>query len=115
MSACQPRTNRAHTVLTGALLMLSGFALLGALQGWWDLDRYWAYWPLALLLPAISRLYGPDRSVVASLAWAGAAALLVSLNFGYVHLRLRDLVPLLLVAFGVRLLVRSRAHAGGPR
>jgi len=115
MSACRPQTNRVHTVLTGVMLMLSGVVLLGSLQGWWDIERYWAYWPLALLAPAITRLFGPDRSVVASLAWAGVAALLVSLNFGYVHLRLRDLVPLLLVAFGVRLLFRSRAHAGGTR
>ena len=115
MSRRQCETNRVHTVLTGVILLLSGVALLGSLRGWWDLEPYWAYWPLVFVLPAISRLVGPDRSLVAGLAWAGVAALLVSLNLGYVHLRLRDLVPLLLVGLGVRLLVRARAHAGGTR
>jgi len=115
MSGRHCATNRAHTVMTGVILVLSGVALLGALRGWWDIERYWAFWPLVFLLPATSRLVGPERNLVAGLAWAGAAGLLVSLNLGYVHLRLRDLVPLLLVGFGVRLLYRSRTHAGRAR
>ena len=115
MNSRQCEANRVHTVLIGVILVLSGVALLGALRGWWDIDRYAAYWPVVLLLPAISRLFGPDRNVLAAVAWAGVAAFLVSLNLGYVHLRLRDLVPLLLVGLGVRLLFRSRAHAGGAR
>ena len=115
MSRGQCETNRVHTVTTGTILVLSGVALLGTLRGWWDIEPYWAYWPLVLLVPAIGRRFGPDRSLVAGLAWGGVAAFLVSLNLGYVHLRLRDLVPLLLVGLGVRLLYRSRAHAGGAR
>ena len=115
MSSRHCATNRTHSVLTGVMLVLSGVALLGALRGWWDIERYGAFWPLVFLLPATSRLVGPERSLVAALAWAGVAALLVSLNLGYVHLRLRDLVPLLLVALGARLLYRSRAHLRGTR
>ena len=115
MSVRQCEPNRVHTVVIGLMLMLSGVVLLGALRGWWDIERYGAYWPLALLVPAFSRLFGSDRNTVAALAWASVAVFLVSLNLGYVHLRLRDLVPLLLVVFGVRLLYRSRTHAGGTR
>ena len=115
MSRRQCETNRVHTVTTGTIFVVSGVALLGTLRGWWNIEPYWAYWPLVLVVPAIARLFGPDRSLVAGLAWAGVAALLVSLNLGYIHLRLRDLVPLLLVGLGVRLLVRARANAGGAR
>src|SRR5690349_21499317 len=103
---CQP--DRAHSILTGIMLVLSGIFLLGAWRAWWDVERYWAYWPLFFLLPAAGRLIGPNRNLVAGLSWAAAALLLVSLNLGYVHLQLRDLVPLLLVGLGVRLLYRSR-------
>ena len=117
MSGRACHTSRAHTVTTGVMLLLSGIALLGALRGWWVLERYWAFWPLVFLLPATNRLLGPpaERSLVAGLGWMGVAALLVSLNLGYVHLRLRDLVPLLLVGLGVRLLYRSNTHLGGSR
>ena len=115
MSVRQCGTNRAQTVVTGVILVLSGVALLGAVRGWRIIERYWAFWPLILLLPATNRLVGPKRSLVGALAWTGVAGLLVSLNLGYVHVRLRDLVPLLLVGLGVRLLYRSRLHVGGTR
>ena len=117
MSGRPCNTSRSHTVMTGVIFLLSGVALLGALRGWWALERYWAYWPLVFLLPATNRLMGPpaERSVVAGVAWTGVAALLVSLNLGYVHVRLRDLVPLLLVGLGVRLLYRSNSHMRGTR
>jgi hypothetical protein len=115
MSACQPQTNRVHTVLTGVMLVLSGVVLLGAMRDWRIVERYWAFWPLMLLLPATGRFFGQNRSLVAGTAWAGVAALLVSVNLGYVHVRVQDLLPLLLVAFGIRLLLRSRARAGKTR
>lgn len=115
MSRPHCESNRFHTVTTGTILVLSGVALLGTVRGWWNIEPYWAYWPLVFLVPAVTRMFGPDRSLVAGLAWGGVAAFLVSLNLGYVHLRLRDLLPLLLVLLGVRLLLRSRPHAGGAR
>jgi hypothetical protein len=115
MSRRECAANRVHTVATGAIFVVSGVALLGTLRGWWNIEPYWAYWPLVFLVPAITRSFGPDRSPVAGLAWAGLAAFLVSLNLGYVHLRLRDLVPLLLVGLGARLLFRARTNAGGAR
>jgi hypothetical protein len=117
MSARPCHSSRAHTVMTGVLLLLSGVALLAALRGWWEIERYAAFWPLVFLFPAVNRLMAPpeERSLAAGLAWMGVAALLISLNLGYVHLRLRDLLPLLLVGLGVRLLYRSRTHVGGTR
>ena len=115
MNAHQCETNRTHSVLAGVMLVLSGVALLGAMRGWRIIERYWVFWPLVFLLPATGRLFGQHRSLVAGLAWAGVAVVLVSLNLGYVHLRLRDLVPLLLVGLGARLLYQSRRHGGGTR
>ena len=68
---CQP--DRAHGILTGIMLVLSGIFLLGAWRAWWDVERYWAYWPLVFLLPAAGRLIGPNRNLVAGLSWAAAA------------------------------------------
>ena len=39
MSGRHCATNRAHTVMTGVILVLSGVVLLGALRGWWDIER----------------------------------------------------------------------------
>ena len=59
MSGRHCATNRAHTVVTGVILVLSGVVLLGALRGWWEIERYWAFWPLVFLLPAVQSPRGP--------------------------------------------------------
>ncbi len=105
-------TSRVHAVTTGLMFVATGVVMLGVLRGWWVIDRYWAYWPLVFVFPAIGRLTAPvpERSVVAGLGWLALAAGLVGANLGILQLRIRDLVPLVLVAIGARLLYRARTE-----
>jgi hypothetical protein len=109
--------SRLQVVVTGVIFLVCGVALLARLRGWWQLENEWAWWPLGLVIPGILRLAAPapQRSVLAAFAWFAVAAALILANLGHLELRARDLVPLALVAFGVRLLYRARTETKGVR
>ena len=109
--SCERRTEtRLQTVTTGVLLVVSGALLLTRARGWWQLQNEWAYWPIAFVFPGIQRLVAPppERSAVAALTWFFTAAVLIAWNLRYIHLRMRDIVPLVFVAIGLRLLYKAR-------
>ena len=95
------------------MFLLSGAVLWAGARGWYSFEQSWAWWPLGFLFPAVNALASPPprRNVFAAVGWIALAAGLVLANLGYLHLRLRDLVPLALVAFGARLLYRARTLA----
>jgi hypothetical protein len=105
---------RLGTFTTGVLFLLGGLAVWAGARGWYSWRDAWAWWPLWLAIPAVFKLTAPppERHVAAGLAWLSLAAILIGMNLGYVEWRLRDLLPLLLVAIGLRLLYRARAHGG---
>jgi hypothetical protein len=109
--------SRQQVLVTGVICLACGLALLARVRGWWVLENEWAWWPLGLTIPGILRLTAPAprRSVVAACAWFAGAATLILANLGYLELRARDLVPLALVAFGLRLLYRARTQPKGAR
>lgn len=110
MSRHACRKSRAHTITTGLMFLVAGVVLLGLFRDWRLVERYWAFWPVVFVLPAIGRLTAPppERSLVAGAGWLTLALGLVLANLGYLHLRIRDLVPLVLVLIGARLLWRAR-------
>ena len=110
MSCQRRRETRLQIVTTGLLFLVSGVLLLTRARGWWQLQNEWAYWPLAFVLPGIHRLVAPppERSVAAALGWFFTAAVLIAWNLRYIHLRMRDIVPLVCVAVGLRLLYNAR-------
>lgn len=109
--------SRMQVVVTGVICLVCGVALLARVRGWWALENEWAWWPLGLVIPGILRLAAPTprRSVCAALVWFAVAAALILANLGHLQLRARDLVPLALVAFGLRLLYRARTEPTGVR
>jgi hypothetical protein len=104
-------STRTQTVVTGLMFLVSGAALWAGARGWYSFEESWAWWPLGFLFPAVHRLTAPPpaRNLFAAAVWIAAAAGLILANLGYIHLRARDLVPLALVVFGLRLLYRARA------
>lgn len=99
---------RLQVVTTGAMFVLSGLALWAGARGWYQfrLEQAWVWWPLGLLFPAAHALTAPrpERSLVAGLAWLAAAVVLVAANLGYVHLRLDNMLAVVFLAAGGRLL-----------
>ena len=108
---------RLQVVTTGVIFLVCGLALLARVRGWWALENEWAWWPLGLVIPGILRLTAPppQRSLFGALGWFVTAAGLILANLGYLELRVRDLVPLALVAFGARLLYRARTEGRSER
>jgi len=117
MSTRECATSRTHTVATGLMFLLSGAVLWAGARGWYTFEQSWPWWPLGLLFPAVDRLAAPPprRSVFAALAWAALAGGLILANLDHLELRVRDLVPLALVAFGARLLYRAWTVPEGAR
>lgn len=109
--------SRLQVLVTGVIFLVCGLALLARLRGWWVLENEWAWWPLGLVIPGILRLTAPapQRSVFAAVVWFAVSAALVLANLGHLELRARDVVPLALVAFGLRLLYRARTEPKGIR
>ncbi len=96
-------------IVAGSFLFLDNLALL-------PFDNIGAYWPLALVVYGLGRMYDhhDPRSIVWSAAIAVAGGLLVLGNLGYLRLTVGALWPLLLVAGGVMKLVdrgRWRNHS----
>jgi len=58
---------------------------------------------------------GTASALVGMMQIFGNVGGLVLANLGYLHLRLRDLLPIALVAFGARLLYRARTSQGSAR
>ncbi|BCS33463.1 hypothetical protein TBR22_A26900 [Luteitalea sp. TBR-22] len=106
MSRHECRSTRGQTIVTGLMFLMSGVALLGVMRGWWVVERYWDYWPLVFVFPAINKLMGPppERHLVAGLAWLGLAVALLGRNLGWVHWQARTAAPVLLVVAGSRLI-----------
>jgi uncharacterized membrane protein HdeD (DUF308 family) len=106
--------SRLQTVTIGVLFLVSGIAVLTRARGWWRLENEWAYWPIGFVVPAVLALVAPrhERSLVTALSWFFATAVLIAWNLRYIHLQMRDIVPLVLVAIGLRLLYRASRERG---
>lgn len=102
------KQTRLQVVTTGTMFVLSGVALWAGARGWYEfrIEQAWVWWPLGLLFPAAHTLTAPppERSVVAGLAWLVAALVLVAANLGYLHLRLDNILALICLFAGGRLL-----------
>ena len=89
-----------------SLIVAGTFLFLGNL-GLLPFDNVGEYWPLALVVYGLGRLY--DHRDARSIVWSGAimvvGVLMVLHNLGYVRLTLGTLWPLLLVGAGVLKLV----------
>lgn len=114
MSAHACGGTRLNTVATGVLFVASGLALWAGARGWYSMREAWPYWPLGFIFPAVHHLTAPppERSVGAGLIWLAAMAALIAMNLGYLHLRVRDVVPAVLVVVGLRLLLKARSGDG---
>lgn len=110
---CQPQT-RLQVVTTGVVFLISGLAVWAGARGWYSMRDAWPWWPLGFVVPAVFRLTAPppQRSVVAAAAWLSLAAVLIAMNLGHIHLRLRDVVPLVLVGIGLHMLYRATQRSG---
>lgn len=110
-------TSRLHTVATGLMFLASGAAVWAGTHGWYTVEQSWAWWPLGFLFPAVTALTSPPpkRSLFAAAAWTALAAGLILSNLGHLELRGRDIVPLVFVLVGLRLLYRARVSQGSPR
>lgn len=117
MSTPQCATSRTHTVATGLMLLASGAAVWAGTHGWYSVEQSWAWWPLGFLFPAVDALTSPPpkRSLFAAAGWAALAAALILANLGHVELRGRDVLPVALVLFGLRLLYLARGWQGTAR
>lgn len=106
--------SRLQTVTTGVIFLTSGIALLTRARGWWQLENESAYWPIGFVIPGILTLVAPrpQRSIATALGWFFAAAVLIAWNLRYIHLQMRDIVPIVLVAIGLRLLYRAGRERG---
>lgn len=105
---------RLQTVSTGLLFLLSGLAVWAGARGWYSPREAHAWWPLGFVFPAVHYLTAPppERNVFSGLGFLALGAVLIGRNLGYVHLRLRDLVPLVLVVIGLRLLYVAGQRRG---
>jgi hypothetical protein len=102
-------------LLPGLIITLVGVVLTLHNFGYFHIGELRRFWPLLLVILGLSQvLHAKRRSpVFGSLLIAAGSALLLS-NFGLLHLSLRGLLrfwPLILVAFGVRLLLDRKASS----
>lgn len=113
MSCCgdgRPATPAQHLV-TGAMLVFTGGVLLAYGRGWIEIANPGAWWPLGFVAIGIHRLvaHPAERSLLAAAIWSGVGAAIIAANLGYVTIRARDIVPVVLVVLGVAMLLgRSR-------
>ena len=112
MSGRPCQTSRTHVVATGLMFLASGLGVWAGARGWYTFEQSWPWWPIGFLFPAVSALTVPPprRNVGAALGWASLATGLILANLGYLPIRVRDVVPLILVAIGLRMLYRALAN-----
>ncbi len=105
MSGRRCTDSRARTLVTGVLLVAGGAALWAGARGWYSLEEASSWWPLIALWPAVDAFTAPPpaRRIFAGLVWVTAAASLVALNLGFIHLRLADTIAVVFVVAGARL------------
>ena len=111
--AC-PQQTRLQVVTTGVVFLLSGAAVWAGARGWYSMRDAWAWWPVGFVVPALFKLAAPppQRSVAGAATWLSLAAILIAMNLGYVHLRSRDVVPLVLIGIGLGMLYRAIRRGG---
>lgn len=117
MSKASCATSRTHTVATGLMFLVSGAAVWAGTHGWYTVEQSRAWWPLGFVFPAVNALASPPpkRSLFAAAGWTALAGGLILANLGHLELRARDVVPIVLVIVGLRLLYRARVSPGSAR
>ncbi len=93
-------------LIVGIFFLIHGLLLtadnLGVLDAW----HYLRYWPALVLLVGLMKLYQPGRALAGAIITLIGAALL-AYSAGWVHLRLFDLWPLLLILGGGAMVARA--------
>jgi predicted membrane protein len=98
-------------LITAFCLILVGVLLLMPYIGFdWSLDL-WDFWPCLLILHGISVLGRSEGRRADGWLWIFFGALFTGSNLGFYHMHIGFVWPLLIVALGVMLLVRSRPAA----
>jgi Domain of unknown function (DUF5668) len=100
----------------GLLIALIGVVATLDNLGLASADLVWRYWPLVLVVIGVSVLMHAQvtRQWIYGITWMTAGGLFLARNIGWIHFEIRDLLPLLLVALGARLVFRQRRPAPPP-
>jgi predicted membrane protein len=97
-------------------LILIGLLLLMPYIGFdWSLDL-WDFWPCLLILQGISVLGRSEGRRADGWLWVGFGVLFMGSSLGFYRMRIDFIWPLLIIAVGVMLLLRSKSNAdrSGP-
>lgn len=89
-------------IVGGVLFFLNNLGLI-------EIHSIWAYWPFILIAVGVSKLLGqrgPLATSWATLLILGGGILLLS-NLGFLHLRMRTLWPLAVIAIGFLMLTKA--------
>ena len=96
-------------LITGAIIVTVGLLLLLAQLGFLHLESVWHFWPVALILVGVSKLF--ESSAPGQRVWGGMViligVLLLAHFFGHFRYGLDQLWPLFIVAGGLSLLFQN--------
>lgn len=113
--------SREETKLTPHAILGVFIALMGVLftldnLGLADTAAFVRYWPLLPIAVGVIMLMHADaaREWVFGSVWMSVGAVLLARNLGWLSFRIRDFLPLLLVAVGARLIWRDQQRRVAP-
>jgi hypothetical protein len=105
------RTWTEGRVIAAFGLILIGLLLLMPYIGFdWNLDL-WDFWPCLLILQGISVLGRSEGRRADGWLWVGFGVLFMGSSLGFYRMRIDFIWPLLIIAVGVMLLLRSKPNA----
>jgi hypothetical protein len=109
-------TRDQHSKVTPHAILGVFIALLGVIftldnLGLADTESLVSFWPIVPITVGVIMLMHADtvREWVFGSAWMAGGGLLLARNLGWLSFRLKDFLPLLLVALGVRLIWQDRS------
>jgi hypothetical protein len=104
-----------HTIF-GVFIALLGVIFTLDNLGLADTGSLIRFWPVLPIAVGVIMLMHADsaREWIFGTAWMAAGGLILARNLGWLSFRLKDFLPLLLVAVGARLIWRDRQRPAAP-